>query len=284
MKEFRETVGSHMVNGYEVGDISLPTLVCLHGMTGDSKSFLGLAEQLVDDFHLILLDGPGHGETDPLQTEADYIFSSVVKRMDKVIQKKIPNKPFYILGHSWGADLALHFAKAFPDKILSVVLLDGGFVFPEHVEGMTEEKALTGWQDYIEDCTYRSWEEIVQMYQGYTTKQWDERMDSNITSNFIKDNTSYILKADAFSLLSTIKAFYKEPASTTYQSVKCPVLLFYATVPESDPSRDSGINEIKKSIKDLKVIGLENTKHNIHWDCPERVAEEILLWHKGIRD
>lgn len=282
MRMFKEIIDTYTFHGYEAGDNSLPTLVCLHGMTGDSKSFLGLAEQLMDDFHLILLDGPGHGETHPLKTEEDYIFSSVVKRMDRVIQKKIVNKPFHILGHSWGADLALHFAKAFPDKVLGVVLLDGGYVFPEHVVGMTKEKALGGWSEYSEGSTYSSWDEIVQIYQGYTTKQWDGRMDSIIASNFKEGSTGYVLKADRYSLLSIIKAFYQEPASTTYQSVKCPVLLFHATVPESDPSRDSGIKSIQSSIKNLQVMGLENTKHNIHWDCPERVAEEILLWNKGI--
>lgn len=283
VKMFNEMVDTYTFQGYEVGNRSLPTLVCLHGMTGDSKSFLGLVEQLIGEYHLILLDGPGHGETDPLKTEEDYIFSSVVKRMDRVLQKKIGNKPFCVLGHSWGADLALHFAKAFPKKVLGVVLLDGGFVFPEHVVGMTEEKALEGWADYIDGCTYSSWNEIVQVYQGYTTRQWDEGMDSIIASNFKEGSTGYVLKADRFSLLSIIKAFYKEPASTTYQSMKCPVLLFHATVPESDPSRDSGIKAIQESIKNLHVIGLENTKHNIHWDCPERVADEILLWDKGIR-
>ena len=283
MKRFNEMVDTYTFQGYEVGDSSLPTLVCLHGMTGDSNSFLCLAEQLANDFHLILLDGPGHGETDPLQTEEEYIFSSVVKRMDRVLQKKIVNKPFYVLGHSWGADLALHFAKAFPEKVLGVVLLDGGFVFPEHVEGMTEEKALEDWADYSDGCTYSSWDEIVQVYQDYTTKQWDEGMDSIIVSNFKRESKSYKLKADRFSLLSTIKAFYQEPASTTYQCVKCPVLFFHATVPERDSSRDSGIQEIEKSVSNLTVIGIENTKHNIHWDCPERVAEEILVWNKRIR-
>lgn len=283
VKRFNEMIDTYTFQGYEVGNRSLPTLVCLHGMTGDSKSSLGLAEKLVNDFHLILLDGPGHGETDPFQTEEEYMFSSVVKRMNQVLQKVIVNKPFYVLGHSWGADLALHFAKAFPEKVLGVVLLDGGYVFPEHVEGMTEENALEAWADYIDGCTYSSWDEIVKVYQDYTTQQWEDGMDSIITSNFKAGPTSYVLKADRFSLLSTIKAFYQEPASTTYESVKCPVLLFHATVPESDLYRNSGICAIKKSIKNLQVIGLENTKHNMHWDCPERVADEILVWNKGIR-
>ncbi len=39
---------------------------------------------------------------------------------------------------------------------------------------------------------------------------------------------------------------------------------------------------MKKSLKNVKGIGIENTKHNMHWDCPERVAEEILVWNKEI--
>lgn len=277
MKEFKITVDNYTFHGYELGDDSRPLLVCVHGMTGDSKSFSGLNEYLVNDFHLILLDNPGHGETDPLKLETDYIFSSLVKRINQVIQK-ITNKPFYMLGHSWGADLALNFTKIFPNKIIGLILIDGGYVFPEHVEAMSEDKALIGWKQYIESSKYSSWGEVVKRYQNYTTKQWDKNLNSIITSNFKKEKDNYILKADKFSILATIKAYYKEPCSTTYDCIECPVLLFHATIPTTDSSRSRGIQKIKKSINDIKVIGIENTKHNIHWDCPNTVAKEILLW------
>ncbi|MFJ7730894.1 alpha/beta fold hydrolase [Lysinibacillus sp. NPDC097231] len=277
MKEFKITVDNYTFHGYELGDDSRPLLVCLHGMTGDSKSFSGLNKYLVNDFHLILLDNPGHGETDSLKLEKDYTFSSLVKRINQVIQK-ISNKPFYMLGHSWGADLALNFTKIYPNKIIGLILIDGGYVFPEHVDGMSEEKALMGWKQYIESSKYSSWDEVVKTYQNYTTKQWNTNLNSIITSNFTKVKDNYILKADKFSILATIKAFYKEPCSTTYDSIGCPVLLFHATIPTTDSSRSKGIQKIKKSINDIKVIGIENTKHNIHWDCPNTVAKEILLW------
>jgi len=277
LKEFKITVDNYTFHGYELGDDSRPLLVCLHGMTGDSKSFSGLNEYLVNDFHLILLDNPGHGETDPLKLEKDYKFSSLVKRINQVIQK-ISNKPFYMLGHSWGADLALNFTKIYPNKIRGLILIDGGYVFPEHVDGMSEEKALMGWKQYIESSKYSSWDEVVKTYQNYTTKQWNTNLNSIITSNFKKIKDNYILKADKFSILATIKAFYKEPCSTTYNSIGCPVLLFHATIPTTDSSRSRGIQKIKKSINDIKIIGIENTKHNIHWDCPNTVAKEILSW------
>ena len=277
LKDFKITVDNITFHGYEFGENRLPSLVCLHGLTGDLKSFSGLIKYLLNDFHLILLDNPGHGETDPLELEDDYKFSSIVNRIYQVIQK-ITNNPVYMLGHSWGADLALNFAKNYPDKLMGIVLIDGGYVFPEHVEGMPKEKALIGWKEYIESSKYSSWEEVIKEYQNYTTKLWDTSLDSIIISNFKKEEDKYILKADLFSILATIKAFYKEPCSSTYDSIMCPVLLLHATIPTTDPSRDRGIQKIKKSINKLKVIGIKNTKHNIHWDYPDAVANEILLW------
>lgn len=281
MKKFQLAVGGHTFHGCEYGDNSLPSLVCLHGMTGDLNSFSGLIEYLVNDFHLILIDNPGHGETESLKREEEYMFSSLAKTIYKVI-RKITNKPFYMLGHSWGADICLNAAKLFPTSIKGVILLDGGYAFPEHVSGLTEEKALSDWKGYVESSRYGSWDEVVNEYQSYTTKQWDTNLDSLIASSFEKVNDTYVFKADVFSILAIIKAFYKEPCSTTFPSIQCPVLLLHAEVLPTDSSRKKGIQEIKKGVKKVKVIEIENTNHHLHWDSPENVANEILLWKQEV--
>jgi pimeloyl-ACP methyl ester carboxylesterase len=278
VKKLEITYNNHTFHGYEYGDRSLPSVVCLHGMTGDSNSFLGIKEFLIKDFHLIILDSPGHGNTERLKKEEDYRFSSLAKRLKQVISK-IVNKPLYLLGHSWGADLALHFTKAFPEMVNGVIMIDGGYVFPEQSE-FTKEETVLAWEEYINKSEFHSWEEVTKTYQEYTTKKWDINLDAIIHSNFREDNGGYKLKADRFSLLSTIKAFYKEPCSTTFRSIKCPVLLFHATLPEVDVYRDRGIQEICSSIKNLKIIGIRDTKHNVHWDSPETVAKEIKLWRR----
>ncbi|WP_173915309.1 alpha/beta fold hydrolase [Halobacillus sp. Marseille-Q1614] len=103
MKEFYKTSDGCTFHGYEAGDKNLPDL---HGMTGDSRSFLGLIDYFKNDFHLIILDLPGHGETEPLKYEEGYRFSSLVKRIFPVIEE-MASSPFYILGHSWGGGLSL---------------------------------------------------------------------------------------------------------------------------------------------------------------------------------
>ncbi|MGN7408942.1 alpha/beta fold hydrolase [Sporosarcina sp. SAFN-010] len=281
MKKFQIAVDGNTFHGCEIGDNSLPSLVCLHGMTGDLNSFSGLIEYLINDFHLILIDNPGHGETDSLKLEEDYLFSSLANSIYHVIQK-ITNKPFYMLGHSWGADICLHVAKVSQAKVNGVILLDGGFAFPEHVDGLTEEKALIDWKQYVESSIYGSWDEVAKEYQSYTTKQWDTNLDSLIATSFKKVKDNYVFKADVFSILAIIKAFYKEPCSTTFDRIQCPVLLLHATIEPTDSARKTGVQEIKKGIKVLKVIGIENTQHHLHWDCPEKVANEILLWKQEI--
>ncbi|REB05486.1 alpha/beta hydrolase [Sporosarcina sp. BI001-red] len=277
MKKFQIAVDGTTFHGCEYGDNSLPSLVCLHGMTGDLNSFYGLIEYLKNDFHLILIDNAGHGETESLKLEEDYMFSSLAKSMYQVIQK-ITNKPFYMLGHSWGADLCLSVAKIFPTQVKGVILLDGGYAFPEHVDGLTEEKALVDWKEYVESSNYGSWDEVVKEYQSYTTKQWDTNLDSLIASSFKKVNDNYVFKSDVFSIQAIIKAFYKEPCSTTFDSIQCPVLLLHATIEATDSARKNGVQEIKKGIQVVKVVGIENTQHHLHWDDPEKVANEILLW------
>ncbi|UOR11208.1 alpha/beta fold hydrolase [Halobacillus amylolyticus] len=277
MKEFQKTIEQHTFHVYTEGREQLPALVCLHGVTADSKTFTGMVEHMKNHFHLILLDGPGHGRTRPLVHEEDYAFSFLAKRLDQVIMQ-LTSKPFFIMGHSWGADLALHYTKAFPEKIEGVILLDGGYVFPEHVPGLTKEKALSAWGEYSHTSVYSSWGEFVDTYQGYTTKKWDDTLDLTIASNFKKEKGKYRLVAESFSLLSMIKAFYREPSSTAYTDINCPTLLFHAALPLTDKSRKQGLRQIQESIPDLKVIGIKNTKHNVHWDAPEKVSQEIKLW------
>ncbi len=42
MKEFKVTIDNHTFHGYEYGNQSFPSLICLHGLTGDSNSFRDL--------------------------------------------------------------------------------------------------------------------------------------------------------------------------------------------------------------------------------------------------
>lgn len=265
------------VSYYSVGNSEKPTVVCLHGLAGSAVySFSELSHKLSEHFHLLLIDQPGHGKSSSFEKEEDYLFSNLASWYEKVFEFLL-DKPFYVLGHSWGADVVLHYAKHYPEKIKGVILLDGGYTFPEFQEEMTFTTAYEGWSSYIDHAKYNNWDEIVREYQTFT-KQWNTVIAQSVTSIF-SYNEKYELIASKFTVLSIIKAFFAEPFTSTYPYIQSPLLLIHATEPEElEVAREKGICRLKKDILEATIVSLTDTGHMIQWDKPEEVSSEIIRW------
>lgn len=272
-----------VVNYYEHGDKKNPTIVCLHGLAGNGfYSFGELAPYLNDSYHLIILDSPGHGKTSPFPKEDDYLFSSLATWIHQVVEE-IVHGTFYILGHSWGADVALHFTRFYPEKVLGLILLDGGFTFPQNQPEMTFGYAYSGWNDYMDHSVFNDEEEIFREYRTYTT-QWDSRKEQYAASLFNnRPDGKFELVTSKFTVLSIIKAFFAEPFAEAYSFIKVPTLLIYAEHPKSlDAARAKGILQLRENIENVSVKVMAATSHMVQWDEPEQIARFITKWVNDI--
>lgn len=279
MQNHEITTQSGVVSYYEYGNSKNPTIVCLHGLAGNGiYSFGELATYLKDSFHLIILDSPGHGKTSPFSKEKDYLFSSLATWIHQTVGE-IVQDPFYIMGHSWGADAALHFTRFYPENVLALILLDGAFTFPQNQPEMTFDYAYSGWDTYMDQSVFNDKEEIFQEYRTYTT-QWNSRKEEYTASLFHKrDNGNFELVASKFSVLSVIKAFFAEPFADAYPFIKVPTLLIYAAHPESlNAARNKGILQLRESIEDVSVKVMADSSHMVQWDEPEQAALTIADW------
>lgn len=107
------------LNYRELGSRDKRSVVFAHTALFDSAVFDQLALELVNDFHLILLDIHGHGESGyrtPLTLEemtADY---------DHLLTKLSLRKVIWI-GHSIGGMIGMRLALAHPEAIESLVLI-----------------------------------------------------------------------------------------------------------------------------------------------------------------
>lgn len=281
MIERRIEFDGHEVQLYEWGEKTNPAIVCFHGLGNSGAAFMELADYLKNRFYILACDSPGHGGTAPFDAEEKYLFSSLAEWFDKFICG-MAETPFYILGHSWGANLALHYAKLYPDKIKGVLLLDGGYTFPTYQEDMTFEKAYVGWDHYMDHSSvFSSWEDVKKEYQQYTTR-WNGQIEQMVATLF-KIEEKYHFRTSKFTALSIIKAFYKESFEQTYPYVQSPLLLIHATLPtELEYARVKGVNEMKKNIKNVTIVPMENTGHMIHWEQPEEAGEIIGRWIENI--
>lgn len=99
--------------------------VWMHGWGQTRQSLLRLADLLADVGQHQLYDLPGFGETpitDPAWGTADY---------GAALIPQLPEKPCILVGHSFGARVAIRAAYSHPDRIKALILIGGAGLRPK---------------------------------------------------------------------------------------------------------------------------------------------------------
>ncbi|RXG29196.1 alpha/beta fold hydrolase [Leeuwenhoekiella marinoflava] len=97
------------------------TLCLLHGFLENRKMWLPFIEQLSLNNHIIIVDLPGHGNTEVLSGD------NTMSKMAVALQVLFDNlgvTQVKFVGHSMGGYVALAFAALFPEKTTGVCLLN----------------------------------------------------------------------------------------------------------------------------------------------------------------
>jgi pimeloyl-ACP methyl ester carboxylesterase len=111
------------VHVVELGDATAPSIVLLHGASGNLGDMrLALGERLAKQYHVILVDRPGHGWSDRPGGRVDASPARQATIIHDALSQLGITRPI-VLGHSWSGALALAYALAYPDEIKSLVLL-----------------------------------------------------------------------------------------------------------------------------------------------------------------
>jgi pimeloyl-ACP methyl ester carboxylesterase len=105
-------------------------IVLLHGLSQQGDYWWPVIESLGSERAIVSIDLNGHGESRRLKS--DYQVSSVSKDCVSVLDQ-LEIDQACVVGHSWGASVALHFAANFADRTHSAVLVDGGAFTPANI-------------------------------------------------------------------------------------------------------------------------------------------------------
>jgi pimeloyl-ACP methyl ester carboxylesterase len=98
------------------------TVVMIHGNAGGVEDFeFGVVELLSRDYRVIAIDRPGHGKSDRPEEKA-----ATVEYQAELLHRTLSHlgiRQPVLVGHSWGAALALAYALKYPDEVSAMVLL-----------------------------------------------------------------------------------------------------------------------------------------------------------------
>jgi len=110
----------------EGGDPAKPTLLLVHGFSGDKDNWSFLAPYLTRDYHVVAPDLPGFGENERNPALA-YDIAAQTARLKAFADALGLQRP-HIAGNSMGGWIALRYALDYPDALASLILLDNAGV------------------------------------------------------------------------------------------------------------------------------------------------------------
>jgi pimeloyl-ACP methyl ester carboxylesterase len=99
-------------------------VILVHGFTADKDNWTLFSKFLTGKYRVIAPDLPGFGESSRLEAES-YDIPSQVERLDK-IAAALGLDSFHIAGNSMGGWIAGRYSAEYPQKVLSLALLDTG--------------------------------------------------------------------------------------------------------------------------------------------------------------
>jgi pimeloyl-ACP methyl ester carboxylesterase len=118
---------------HDNGKTSGVPVVLLHGLT-QQQHYWGPVLARLAGRRVITVDQRGHGEASGAQVtpQSDFSIPRLARDVIEILdQAGVPEA--VVVGHSWGASVALHTASTFPDRVRAAVLIDGGIFGPRHL-------------------------------------------------------------------------------------------------------------------------------------------------------
>ncbi len=134
--------------GWEGDD--LPPVLLLHGLASTCRIYDLCAPLLARGRRVVAYDQRGHGGSG--KPESGYDLDTLVVDGVGVAQALRLAAPYVVVGHSWGASVALHWAVSRPADVRAAVLVDGGVSSFRDMPGATwqtveDRFAPPAWRD-----------------------------------------------------------------------------------------------------------------------------------------
>ncbi len=259
----------------------LPPVLLIHGLASAAHIWNFVAPILAEHGHAVTaLDQRGHGESD--KPDSGYDFATIVADDRGAIQALNITHPI-LVGHSWGAMVALQYAAIYPEEVVGLVLVDGGTNQLSLRPNWSREQAMIDLAPPRFAGTPRD-TFLSYFRSGPLGQQWTPQLEDTILHIVqLREDNTVAPRLSFDNHLQIISAMWDQPLFDLYAQVRCPIKLVVADrhpLSESEANfmhmRNQGIAKIQELRPDIRVVKMPNTLHDIPLQRPEQLAEEIL--------
>ena len=271
----RDGISLHYLDwSTETGSALQPPCILLHGLSSNARYWERLAHRLPDR-RLVAIDQRGHGLTGrPPRSPAlpdGYAMKELLDDITFVISELDLRRPV-VVGHSWGATVALELVGTHPATASGLVFIDGPVQSAANL--FSWEEAQTLMQPPLPRFT--SFGEALSESQRDFEGAWDQDLESFVKARVVDEGDALVLTLTAPVRLELLRGLYESQPDVLWQRVDVPTVALLA---KRGPariarSRELGAERLATLAPSVEVRWLDSP-HDIPLFMPDEVASAV---------
>lgn len=271
----RDGVTLHYVDWATEGAAgSRPPVLLLHGLSSNARYWDRVARQLPDR-RVIALDQRGHGLTGrpphAPNLEGGYSMDQLIEDAAFVSRELNLGAPV-VVGHSWGATVALELVGAQPELASALAFIDGPVQSAANMFGWEDAQRLM--QPPLP--RFATFDEAVAESRRDFDGAWDIDLEPFVRARVISDGRVMVLTLDAKVRLELLRGLYNSQPDVLWPSIGVPAVAMLARGGPAAVSRwkERGAGLLATLAPNVEVRWFD-TPHDIPLFAPAEVAAEI---------
>lgn len=260
------------VNYAEINASAPIAIVLLHGFRANHKGLLPLAHLLKDDYHVVLLDLPGYGQSEPLANGTS--LQNYAYFLHEFFEK-IQLKNFVLFGHSFGGSVGLTYAALYPNDPASL-LLAGPVTYSRTFAAMLA-RGYYGVGRMLSGRLRRMWlvRRITTLITGLFLLK---TKDKAVRRYILEDDLNRLKEMDVDVVIDTSLCYKGTNFHELAKKIKNPTLIMAGSLDNVAPV--SSMRELAAHMVEGKIEVSPERGHIACVEYPEETAMRIRQWMK----
>jgi pimeloyl-ACP methyl ester carboxylesterase len=265
------------------GNEAAPPLVLVHGGRDHARSFDDVARALRGSWHVVVPDLRGHGDSQ-WAAGSSYAMAELVLDLAALVDELGPS-PVALVGHSLGGAVVLHYAGLFPERVRTVVAIEGLGASPAmRAEALAQTAAerLERYIGAIRASDARSPRRYASLADAAARMREQhpflgEEQALHLARHGARrtEDGSYVWKYDPYVLTPSAFRPDYEGLEALWARIACSVLLVRgATSWASDPVLDGRA----AAFRDARLVNVAGAGHWVHHERLEAFLETLAAF------
>ncbi|MDH3690131.1 MAG: alpha/beta hydrolase [Gammaproteobacteria bacterium] len=259
------------------GDDHATPLLLLHGWMDCGSTFQFVADYLADNWYVIAPDLRGFGESE--WCVSGYWFPDYLADLEALLHIYSPDQSVNLIGHSMGGNVACLYAGVRPERIRSLINLEGLGLPP------TDPKEAPGryrsWLNALnEPASFRHFGSLMEFADFLRARNPYLPKDRAlfVAGQWSKEDAQgFIPKADPAHKLPNPVLYRREEAEACWRQISAPTLFVAGAKSEHMVKFIPKDADARRAVcfSNLKEVIIDDCGHMLHHDQPQRLAQVI---------